>query len=164
MYPALLVTNPEIALGSILQYRVNLAAGASRKARSYHAGYEGYMFPWESAYTGQEACPYNATGWNISTGMIEQHVTGDVAFAFKQYWQLTNDTAWLDQSTHYPTYSYYDVSYLLIDWYIILGIAKFWASRVTFNNATQAYEINGVIPPDEFVYNVNNSGIFYLST
>jgi trehalose/maltose hydrolase-like predicted phosphorylase len=49
---------------------------------------------------------------------------------------------------------------MLIDWYVILGMAKFWASRVTYNKARTAYEINGVIPPDEYAVNVSNSGTF----
>jgi trehalose/maltose hydrolase-like predicted phosphorylase len=46
--------------------------------------------PWESAFTGQEVCP----DW-APTGKYEQHITGDIAFAFKQYWDLTHDLQWL---------------------------------------------------------------------
>lgn len=37
------------------------------------------MYPWESAFTGQETCP----AW-AGTGQREQHITGDVGFAIKQ--------------------------------------------------------------------------------
>jgi trehalose/maltose hydrolase-like predicted phosphorylase len=93
------------------------------------------MFPWESAYTGQEVCP----SW-APTGQLEQHITGDIAFAFQQYWRLTKDVNWLKKA-----------------WPLIAGIAKFWTSRVSFNAQTNQYEINGVIPPDEYAVNVNNS-------
>ena len=44
-------------------------------------GYVGAMFPWESGATGAEVCPSSA-----ATGQLEQHITGDVAFAAQQYW------------------------------------------------------------------------------
>lgn len=98
MYPPVLLTNPEIAQGGILQYRINHVEGARQKAKSYvNASYEGIMFPWESAYSGDETCPTWAP-----TGELEQHITGDVAFAFRQYFQLTNDTQWLQNSTSSP--------------------------------------------------------------
>ena len=48
------------------------------------------MFPWESAFDGDEATPAG-----YGTGLYEQHITGDVMFAFMQYWYLTKDLKWL---------------------------------------------------------------------
>lgn len=45
-----------------------------------------------------------------------------------------------------------------VDWHVIDGMARFWTSRVAFNREKGLYEINGVIPPDEYAVNVNNSG------
>ncbi len=104
------------------------------KALSYNLGYEGTMFPWESAFTGQETCPSDAP-----TGEYEQHISGDIAFAIRQYWELTQDTDWL-LNTAYP---------------VIRGIAKFWASKAQLENGV--YVINNVIPPDEYAFG-NNSG------
>jgi len=38
---------------------------------------------------------------------------------------------------------------------VVKGIAEFWASRVKLENGV--YVINGVIPPDEYAVNINNS-------
>jgi hypothetical protein len=54
------------------------------------------MFPWESGSTGSEVCP----SW-ASTGQLEQHITGDVAFAAQQYWYLQLPTV-----TYSVTYLY----------------------------------------------------------
>jgi len=105
------------------------------KAQSYNKGYQGLMFPWESAFTGQEVCPISAP-----TGQLEQHISGDISYAFQQYWELTHNTTRL--ASVYP---------------LIYGIAQFWASRVIYNPASNNYEILGVIPPDEYAVNVNNS-------
>ncbi len=39
----------------------------------------------------------------------------------------------------------------------VRGMAEFWASRAEFNAETGQYEINGVMPPDEYHPRVNNS-------
>eukprot|EP00029_Vermamoeba_vermiformis_P003680 TRINITY_DN14219_c0_g1_i1.p1 TRINITY_DN14219_c0_g1~~TRINITY_DN14219_c0_g1_i1.p1 ORF type:complete len:713 (-),score=152.44 TRINITY_DN14219_c0_g1_i1:37-1992(-) len=133
MYPGMLVLFPEIARDNLLQYRINHQDGAMIKALSYNLDYEGTMFPWESAFTGQETCPSDAP-----TGEYEQHISGDIAFAIRQYWELTQDTNWL-LNTAYP---------------VVRGIAKFWASKAQLENGL--YVINGVIPPDEYAFG-NNS-------
>uniref|UniRef100_A0A6B2KZB4 Protein-glucosylgalactosylhydroxylysine glucosidase n=1 Tax=Arcella intermedia TaxID=1963864 RepID=A0A6B2KZB4_9EUKA len=134
MYPPILLLHPDIA-ASLLQYRFDNMVGASLKARSYNLGYQGLMYPWESAFSGQEVCP----DW-APTGKLEQHISGDISFAYRQYWHLTGDYNWL--KTVYP---------------VIQGIADFFASRVTYNSQFDYYEINGVIPPDEYAVDVNNS-------
>jgi trehalose/maltose hydrolase-like predicted phosphorylase len=134
MYPSILLTRPDLANGGLLKYRLNHQAGAAMKAQSYNKGYQGLMFPWESAFTGQEVCPVSAL-----TGQLEQHISGDISYAFKQYWDITHNSTWLSEV--YP---------------LIYGIAQFWASRVTSNQFGN-YEILGVIPPDEYAVNVNNS-------
>ncbi len=134
MFPGLLLLHPDIARDNLLQYRINHQDGAMTKARSYNPPYDGTMFPWESAFTGQETClPM------FKTGEYEHHISGDVAFAMRQYWDLTQDSDWLT-SRAYP---------------VVRGIAKFWASRVSFENGE--YVINGVVPPDESSFG-NNSG------
>jgi len=133
MYPTVLLLYPEIAKG-LIDYRFERLDTAHKKALSYHPPYDGNMFPWESAYTGIETCPEWA-----ATGQLEQHISGDVAFATNQYWEATKDISWL-KSIGYP---------------LLSGIATFWASKVQ-KRGTQ-YIITGVIPPDEYVENVNNS-------
>ena len=60
MYPGLLVLHPDIAVGGVLEYRVLRTASAAAKARSYNKGWTGYMYPWESAFTGDEVCPLSS--------------------------------------------------------------------------------------------------------
>ncbi|KYQ91148.1 acid trehalase-like protein 1 [Tieghemostelium lacteum] len=140
MYPSILTLYPKTARDGILQYRINHLEGAQEKAESYGVGYQGYMFPWESAFTGTEVCPTVAP-----TGLLEQHITGDISFAMRQYFYLTGDLKWL-KTTAYPA---------------IKGMAEFWASRVTNETVPDSYNpvfsINIVIPPDEYAVGVNNS-------
>lgn len=93
------------------------------------------MYPWESAVTGNEVCP----------GQIyadyEQHITGDIGIAAKQYWLATHDVQWLKEKG--------------VD--LIYSIAEFWASRVTLNQSKGEYVIYNVMPPDEDRGVVNNS-------
>lgn len=134
MYPSLLVLHPEIA-ASMLRYRFNTRNGAIKKAKSYNANYAGTMFAWESAFTGEETCPLSAP-----TGQLEQHISADVAFAAIQYWRMTGDINWL-KKTGFP---------------LLSGICEFYASRVEkLEDGT--YVLNGVIPPDEYAVNKNNS-------
>ena len=50
------------------------------------------MWPWESAFSGVEACPSTAP-----TGELEQHITGDIAFAARQYYAATANSSWLSE-------------------------------------------------------------------
>ncbi|GAM19795.1 hypothetical protein SAMD00019534_029700 [Acytostelium subglobosum LB1] len=137
MYPPILVLYPEIARDAILQYRINNLNESHLKAVSYGQGWTGYMFPWESAFTGAEVCPLSAP-----TGQLEQHITGDISFAMRQYYYATGDDQWL----------------LEVGYQAIKGIAEFWASRVaSVDSDPPSYSINNVIPPDEYAVGVNNS-------
>ena len=90
MYPPIALLYPAVA-SSLLEYRYARIPGAEEKARSYAGmNYHGAMFPWESAFTGEEVCP----SW-AATGLREIHISGDIAFAVSQYWKLTNDLVWL---------------------------------------------------------------------
>eukprot|EP01112_Ceratiomyxa_fruticulosa_P019155 TRINITY_DN6223_c0_g1_i2.p1 TRINITY_DN6223_c0_g1~~TRINITY_DN6223_c0_g1_i2.p1 ORF type:complete len:666 (-),score=109.08 TRINITY_DN6223_c0_g1_i2:5-2002(-) len=135
MYPTLALFYPDIA-ASILYYRYLRIHGAELKAQWYNSSYNGTMYPWRSAVTGEEVTPYEGV-----TGLIEQHISGDISFAFRQYWYLTKDLNWLRN----------------IAWPVVQGIASFYASRVTYNETTGLYNINNIIPPDEYAFDVNNS-------
>eukprot|EP00943_MAST-04B_sp_MAST-4B-sp1_P003954 g3954.t1 len=139
MYPPVLLLNQRLAR-SILEYRYNHISGAYSKAHnaSFYPpqGFDGLMFPWESAFTGEEACPVQA-----STGKYEQHITGDIAIALRQYYYATGDDEWA-------------ISRALP---MMQGIAKFWVSRAEPGKKTGLWDINGVTPPDEYAVNINNS-------
>ena len=135
MYPHLLLLHPSLAK-SVIQYRFNHRAGAVNKAKSYSPPYNGTMFPWESAFTGEEVCPEG-----VITCTNEQHISGDIIFALGQYYAATYDQDWLEK----------------IGLPLSIGVAEFWQSRVLFNNSISKYAINDVCPPDEYHPDVNNS-------
>ena len=73
--------------------------------------------------TGLNVCP-----WDPAT-LYEQHVTGDVALAMRQYLMMTNDTQILSSGRGIEA---------------VTEIADFWASRVQQKPGTQLYEILGM--------------------
>ena len=99
------------------------------KAASYNASYQGAMFPWESAASGEETCPVSAP-----TGLREIHISGDIAVAVELVYEATGSTAWL-ASTGFP---------------IVSQVAEMWCSRAQTSPDDDFLHINGVIPPDEY--------------
>jgi kojibiose phosphorylase len=142
--PFLTFTQPSLAR-NLLAYRYHVLPGARRKAQA--AGYEGAMFAWESAGTGDEVTPRwvpDPQGLDlvrIWCGEIELHITADVAYAIWNYWQATGDDDWMWR---------YGAE-------IILDTAVFWGSRVEKNAERGCYEIRDVIGPDEYHEHVDNN-------
>ncbi len=143
--PFFTLTQPDIAR-SLLTYRYNTLDGARRKAAN--SGYQGAMFAWESAATGDEMTPR----WSILSDPYaeavrlwsrdrEIHISSDIAYAVWQYWQATGDDLWMRD---------YGAE-------IILDTARFWMSRVDWNARHERYEICGVIGADEHHEQVNNN-------
>ena len=131
MYPALLVLHPEIAK-SLVEYRFQRLAEAKQNAFAH--GYQGAMFPWESADSGVEETPV----WALS-GPFEHHITADVALAAWNYYCVTQDKQWLLEK----------------GWPILSATADFWASRVE-RNGPGHYDIKDVVAADEWAENVDN--------
>jgi beta-phosphoglucomutase len=142
--PFFTYTQPEIAR-NLLTYRYRTLPGARRKAQA--AGYEGAMFAWESAATGDETTPTWVPGprgeglVRIWTGDIELHISADIAYAIYQYWRATGDDAWM-ASAGAP---------------VILETARFWESAVEYNPDRDRYELHNVIGPDEYHDHVDNN-------
>ncbi len=141
--PFLNHTQPALAR-NLLCYRYYTLPGARRKAQA--AGYQGAMFAWESADSGDEVTPRWVPGQDgdltrIWCGDIELHITADVAYAVWQYWQGTGDDDWMRR---------YGAE-------IILDTAAFWGSRVEWNSDRGRYEISDVIGPDEYHEHVDNN-------
>lgn len=132
MYPPLLMLQPEIAK-SILEYRYNRLDAAKENAFSH--GFDGAMFPWESAEDGSEETPL----WAL-TGPFQQHITATIGWAFWKYYEVTKDKEWL-ATRGYP---------------VLKEVAAFWMSRVE-KNETGSYEINNVIGANEFEENIDNN-------
>eukprot|EP00028_Trichosphaerium_sp_Am-I-7-wt_P010018 CAMPEP_0168537066 /NCGR_PEP_ID=MMETSP0405-20121227/20057_1 /TAXON_ID=498012 /ORGANISM="Trichosphaerium sp, Strain Am-I-7 wt" /LENGTH=440 /DNA_ID=CAMNT_0008565459 /DNA_START=476 /DNA_END=1798 /DNA_ORIENTATION=+ len=133
MYPTLLLFFPDIAK-SMLEYRFLRLEEAMKKA--LWSGHKGASFPWESAFTGYECtccAPINIEG------IEEIHITGDIAFAFIQYYYATKDLTWLRTTA----------------WPVLYQIAEFWNSRAILKDGV--YNINDVQCPDESSTHVNNS-------
>uniref|UniRef100_A0A8C4EYQ0 Protein-glucosylgalactosylhydroxylysine glucosidase n=1 Tax=Dicentrarchus labrax TaxID=13489 RepID=A0A8C4EYQ0_DICLA len=133
MYPGIALFYPKLAR-SVLQYRVGTIDGAKDNAQKQ--GYKGIKFPWESAVSGREVCPEDIYGQQ------EIHINGDVTLAFQHYLYLTEDLSMFTQGQGSE---------------VIYGVADYWVSRVTWNPDDHMYHLTGVMPPDEYYYNVNNS-------
>lgn len=144
--PFFIYSNPEVAK-SLLKYRYHGLVGAGKKAAEN--GYEGAMYPWEAAWpTDGEVTPVwgavdIVTGkqTKIWSGFIEQHITADIAFAVWQYYKITNDQEFMNQHGYE----------------IIFDTARFWASRLEWNEEKQEYHINNVVGPDEYKEHVDNN-------
>eukprot|EP01102_Stenamoeba_stenopodia_P000560 TRINITY_DN10550_c0_g1_i1.p1 TRINITY_DN10550_c0_g1~~TRINITY_DN10550_c0_g1_i1.p1 ORF type:complete len:853 (+),score=209.16 TRINITY_DN10550_c0_g1_i1:165-2561(+) len=133
-FPPLMLFWPTIA-STMLDYRFHLKEGAAIKANKY--GYRGLMYPWESAATGEDSTPES-----VPFGELEQHITGDVAFAYRLYWHSTYDRKWLrDQAAP-----------------LLLGIAEYFESRVVKEG--NKYHIRKVVPIDEGLWRGVNNSIF----
>ena len=141
--PFFAYTRPQVAR-NLLLYRYHTLPGARRKAQAN--GYEGAMFAWESADSGDETTPrwgYASGGEpvRIWCGDIEHHISADVAYAVHEYGRVTGDDDFMRD---------YGAE-------IVLDTARFWGSRVEWNGARGRYEINDVIGPDEYHEHVNNN-------
>lgn len=144
--PFFIYSNPEVAK-SLLTYRYHGLVGARKKASEN--GYDGAMYPWEMAWpTDGEVTPLwgdidIVTGerTQIWTGLIEQHISADIAFAVYQYENVTGDQEFMDQHGYE----------------IVFDTARFWASRLEWNVEKEEYHINNVIGPDEYKEHINNN-------
>nr|WP_289707198.1 glycosyl hydrolase family 65 protein [Enterocloster clostridioformis] len=145
LLPYYIFTDPAAAR-KLEEYRYLSLPGAHRKAAEN--GYQGAMFPWESAWLDDgETCPAYmgtdiVTGAPIKvwSGIIEQHITADVAFGAWQYAVITGDQEFMDK------YGYE----------LIMDAAIFWASRLE-EGTDGRYHINDVVGPDEYHEHVNDN-------
>ena len=144
--PYFILTQPPAAR-SLLEYRYKGLYGARKKAKEN--GFQGAMYPWEAAWIDDgEVTPLwggadvvTGNPIPILTGMIEQHITADVAFGVQLYYAVTGDQAFMDRCGYE----------------ILIDTARFWASRFTWDAKRQAYVILDVIGPDEYKEHVNNN-------
>jgi protein-glucosylgalactosylhydroxylysine glucosidase len=122
IFPVLLLVHPERAL-PLVDFRYRTLDAARQRAQAH--GYQGAMYPWESdPENGTDQTPHSA----VLLADTEIHVTADVAIAQWQYYLATHDREWL--RTH--------------GWPVIREVARFWASRSTYNPREHRYEITHV--------------------
>lgn len=144
--PYFTLTQPDTAR-KLMEYRYLGLDGARRKAAEN--GFLGAMYPWEAAWIDDgETTPLLGaadivTGKPIPilTGLLEQHITADVAFGLWQYYTVTGDQDFMNR----------------YGWEILLETGLFWASRAEWQEASGRYEIRDVIGPDEYKDHVNNN-------
>lgn len=144
--PYFVLTRPAIAR-NLLTYRYKGLYGARKKAEEN--GCRGAMYPWEAAWVddGEVTPLWGAadivTGEPIPilTGLIEQHITADVVFGVWQYFTATGDQTFMDNCGYE----------------MILDTARYWGSRVEWDEQRGQYGITNVIGPDEYKERVSNN-------
>ena len=150
IFPALLLLHPERAK-PLVAFRERTLDAARQRARQH--GFDGAMYPWESdPENGSEQTPHSA----VVLADTEIHVNADVAIAQWQYYLATHDRDWL--RAH--------------GWPVIREVARFWASRATYDARAHRYEIahvtsvaesNNDIPNDTFT-NVSAATALRIAT
>ncbi|MFH1429017.1 MAG: glycosyl hydrolase family 65 protein [Candidatus Margulisiibacteriota bacterium] len=127
---------PEITK-ALLMYRYRRLDAARKYAKKN--GYEGAMFPWQTADGGEEETQivhYNPISdkWGPDLSRHQRHVSIAIAYNVWVYYYCTNDIEFL--------YKYGAE--------IMIEITRFWASIARYNKDDDRYHIHGVMGPDEF--------------
>ncbi len=122
---------------SLLLYRYRRLRKAREAARA--AGHRGAMYPWQSGSNGREESQKihlnpQSGRWIPDHSRLQRHVNATIAFNVWQYYEASGD---MDFLCHYGAE-------------MVWEIARFWASKATYNPQLDRYEILGVMGPDEF--------------
>jgi hypothetical glycosyl hydrolase len=141
--PFHLSTEPETAK-KLLRYRYMRLQEAKEKAAQ--TGYEGALFPWESALTGKEETPDFAainirtgTRQKVASAIAEHHIVADIAYAVVQYYENTIDEDFMKNE----------------GLALLKETARFWISRTVDEGGKLS--IHDVIGPDEYTEHINNN-------
>lgn len=130
--PFFIYTNPKAAK-NLLKFRYYTLDAARENAK--RNWFQGAMYPWQGSEKGIEQTPYNGGAYYAI------HIVADIAYAVKQYWEVTNDDEFMSE---YGTE-------------ILVETARFFASRCDYNRKEQVYEIRAVRGPNEYDVFVNNN-------
>jgi kojibiose phosphorylase len=139
---------PELAK-SLLYYRINSKAIAAQNAADMGCG--GVYWTEESDLAGKPAGPtvvnnfVSGEKFEEWTGRLVKHIPANVAYAIKTYTDITGDIDFEGRD----------------GLEMIVEIARFYISLVTWNDVIQKYEIKHVIGPDEYHIGVDND--FYTN-
>jgi trehalose/maltose hydrolase-like predicted phosphorylase len=134
MFPALLLLYPERAK-SMVAFRERTLGAAQERAHQHN--FSGAMFPWESdPENGTDQTPHSA----VVLADTEIHVNADVAIAQWQYYLASGDRDWL--RAH--------------GWPVIREVARFWASRATYDAPRKRYDIAHVTSVAESYNDIPN--------
>ncbi|MDM5330078.1 glycoside hydrolase family 65 protein [Neobacillus sp. CF12] len=141
--PFHLFTQPETAK-KLLRYRYLHLQQAQEKASEN--GFEGALFPWESAFSGKEETPEFAainirtgTRQKVASALSEHHIVADIAFAVVQYFQNTLDEEFMKNE----------------GLALLKETARFWISRTVEEG--NKLSIKDVIGPDEYTEHIDNN-------
>lgn len=142
MLPFFVLTHPKTAR-ALLMYRYHTLPAAREKASAL--GWEGALYAWESADTGEEVTPRvvlapDGEVVEILNGEQEIHISAAVAWAVWHYWTHTADDDFLRDAGAE----------------ILLETARFWASRGERGD-DGLYHIRHVIGPDEYHVDVDDN-------
>ena len=134
--PALAAIRPDAAR-AMLEYRVRRLPAARAEAAA--RGLAGARFPWESARDGRDVTPRLLHGAHgepipILTGMHEEHIVADVAWAADRYAAWTGDDAFLPEGPGRD---------------LAVETARYWASRIRVDRSGRGH-LYGVMGPDEY--------------
>ncbi len=127
---------PDVAK-ALLEYRYRHLDAAKKNAKEH--GYEGAMYPWQTADDGKEETQvihYNpmSDSWGPDLSRRQRHVSIAIAYNMWEYYQNTNDKHFLDA----------------FGGEVIFEICRFWASIAEYDEEDKRYHIRGVMGPDEF--------------
>ena len=122
---------------NLLTYRHNQLPQAEHNARQQ--GLKGALYPMVT-FTGVEC--HNE--WEIT--FEEIHRNGAMAYAIYNYTNYTGDESYLVDKG--------------LD--VLVGISRFWADRIHYNQGKDQYMMHGVTGPNEYENNVNNN--WYTNT
>jgi alpha,alpha-trehalase len=122
---------------SLIKYRYRRLDAARYLAQ--RAGFRGAMFPWQSGSDGEEETPLMYVNplsgqWEEDYTHLQRHVNAAIVYNIWQYYQVSGDIDFM----------------FSFGAEIILEIARFWASVVTYNPTLDKYEITHVVGPDEY--------------
>ncbi len=136
IFPFLNHSVPEITR-ALLRYRYRRLNEARHAARE--GGYQGAMFPWQSGSDGREESQVvhlnpKSGRWIPDHTYLQRHVNAAIAFNVWHYFQVSHDQEFL---------SFFGAK-------MIWEIARFWASKATYNTEKGKYEILHVVGPDEY--------------
>jgi maltose phosphorylase len=132
VFPMYLSIAGEDVARNLLIYRYNQLEGAYENARKI--GMEGALYPMVT-FTGVEC--HNE--WEITFEEIHRNCA--IAFAIFQYVSYTGDKSYINE---------YGID-------VLIGVSRFWASRVHYSQRNKKYMIHGVTGPNEYENNVNNN-------
>lgn len=145
MLPFFMHVLPEVAK-NILSYRIYTLPGALAKAKEY--GFNGAFYAWESQELGQDATSdYNVVDVFTKRPMRtyfrdkQIHISGDIAYAFWQYYEYTKDLKLLLKGGAQ----------------VIFECAKFYYSYAYYKVEKNRFELIDVIGPDEYHERVYNN-------